>query len=229
MQRTSTPAACNPLRIASAIISNHESPVLKITLEGQGCCDPDVRLHVLATHFVPAENFSLANPLVTPLDPHARGQRGVVWKRPVSYFLSNRVLGDEYCYILDRKTRAQHARAGVMLERSGLLLNPWDVRKTTTNTQLAQSGSSWSTANYEECESFVDAAPPKCAAPMRQARMKNMRGRMMRKEAVSWGNVEESYNSNRNMARSSPRMSILLPTCSFCRSLHFLGKSDHGW
>ena len=34
--------------------------------------------------------------------------------------------------------------------------------------------------------------------------MKNMRGRMMRKEAVRiGGNAEESYNSNRNMARSS--------------------------
>ncbi|HVV87010.1 MAG TPA: hypothetical protein VHE35_28420, partial [Kofleriaceae bacterium] len=55
---------------------------------------------------------------------------------PRTDYLASADLGDEYRYVLDR----QHAprRPGVMLERPGLLLNPWSLRTTATAVQDAR-------------------------------------------------------------------------------------------
>ena len=193
---------CNPIRIKSVCIPTGSSE-LEITLEGQGCCDPDVRVHVLATHFVPAANHTIAKPLILPLDPFARSQKGIIWERPKCKFISNRILGDEYVYILDRKAKAENARAGVMLERSGLLLNPWDVRKTTTSTQEVRSGTSWENAELAQSSKAFGraaAAPPPSYMAKRKA---HRRAHNVMSNDTSSGSANIRYNSDRMMARSS--------------------------
>ena len=51
-----------------------------------------------------------------------------------SLFVEGRNIGDEYRYIIDRKYSTKYP--GNMLQRPGLLLNPWAIRQTATAQQL---------------------------------------------------------------------------------------------
>ncbi|HEV7867581.1 MAG TPA: hypothetical protein VGO90_07855, partial [Chthoniobacteraceae bacterium] len=53
-------------------------------------------------------------------------------------FSSGRAIGDEYRYIIERRYSAKYP--GNMLTRPGLLLNPWETRKTDTEELLQQAG-----------------------------------------------------------------------------------------
>lgn len=52
---------------------------------------------------------------------------------PHSQFVSGREIGDEYRYVLERKLRKVFA--GTLLERPGLILNPWELRETTAERE----------------------------------------------------------------------------------------------
>jgi predicted transcriptional regulator len=96
----------------------------------------NTRVHVLGTRFIPDfsiyKNFSLDS-------NNAANFR--LLDIPLSKYLSGRNIGDEYKYILERK----YARIfpGNMLKRPGLLLNPWSLGTTDTDTQSAGFGSGW--------------------------------------------------------------------------------------
>jgi hypothetical protein len=91
------------------------------------------RVHVFATRYQPA--YSAFANLGKVRDAELTG---VVPARAESVYLTGRNIGDEYRYVLDRRT--QRKRPGNMLERPSLLLNPWAVRTTETGEQLAQGG-----------------------------------------------------------------------------------------
>jgi hypothetical protein len=55
-----------------------------------------------------------------------------------SLFLSGRTLGEEYRYVLDRRTMKKYP--GSLLPRPGLLLNPWAVQDTSTGMDEAALG-----------------------------------------------------------------------------------------
>lgn len=97
------------------------------------------RVHVVATRFVPAfDPFSL-------LDPDGVTNPEVVTRAQLeNNYLSGRDIGDEYRYILDRKTAPKFP--GNMLTRPGLLLNPWKLRETETDKEVAQAGEEWDKA-----------------------------------------------------------------------------------
>ncbi len=107
---------------------------LKITLTDAG---KRTRVHVLGSTFVPA---LVDTPAIGSLRPVARrGDRG-----HAVHYVSGRELGDEYRYILDRRSAKRFP--GLLLERPPLLLNPWARRTTTTNTATARAGGAFGAA-----------------------------------------------------------------------------------
>ena len=91
------------------------------------------RVHIFATRYQPAFSAfaDLAKVRAGELD-------GVFPVQADSVYLTGRNIGDEYRYVLER--RAQRKYPGNMLDRPGLLLNPWAVRSTETGEQLAKDG-----------------------------------------------------------------------------------------
>lgn len=123
---------------------------LELQLGGAG---PRTRVHVLATRFVP-EHSAYAELAL----PDWSLPKVVIHSRQVSHYVSGRDIGDEYRYIIDRKFARKFA--GTMLPRPGLLLNPWAVRSTQTETQTASTGGA-----------YAPAPPPAGAMPMCQSEL----------------------------------------------------------
>jgi hypothetical protein len=109
---------------------------------------PQTRVHVVATRFAPA-------PAGRPFAHHARPAEHRGDPAVESRYLSGRDLGDEYRYVLERRTAKR--RPGLLLERPGLLLNPWAVRATSTEIATATVGGMYA------------QAAPRMAAPARGA------------------------------------------------------------
>src|SRR5262249_4621921 len=110
---------------------------------------PFTRVHVFATRFQPA--FSAFADLAKVRD---RELSGVYPAHAESVYLTGRNIGDEYRYVLER--RGQKKYPGNMLERPGLLLNPWAVRSTETGEQIAAGGEEFGARG---------TPPPAAAAP----------------------------------------------------------------
>ena len=117
----------NPIQIASAAVKNRQ---LQIQLTH---ADELTRVHVFATRYQPA--FDVMAVLGKP-----RGSEPYWMSRPgwPAVYLEGRSIGEEYQYILDRKYARKYP--GNMLDRPSLLLNPWAVRSTETETQDAAEG-----------------------------------------------------------------------------------------
>ncbi len=100
---------------------------------GIGHHGPDTRVHVLASRFLP--DFDSFTPLGTQssLEPLISNPSGLL-----SLYLSGRTLGEEYRYVLDRRSARKFP--GSLLPRPGLLLNPWAIRDTNTTIEEAALG-----------------------------------------------------------------------------------------
>ncbi len=92
---------------------------------------PATRVHLLA-------RWSCTDGLPPGLTPATREVPAAAWMPPQSLYVSGRNIGDEYRYVLDR--RFAKRSPGNMLDRPSLLLNPWDVRDTSSGRQLAAAG-----------------------------------------------------------------------------------------
>ena len=106
---------------------------------------PFARVHVVATRYQPAYDLfdrlgaaAAARPLCQP------------WQPARAYYESGRDIGDEYRYILDR----QQARTfpGNMLERPGLLLNPWALRATESDKERLAAGGAYAGRAAQEAK-----------------------------------------------------------------------------
>lgn len=95
---------------------------------------PFARVHVLATRYLPAYDlFARFGSTGAP------GLLQQPWTAPRTFYESGRDIGDEYRYILDRQAAVKFP--GNMLDRPGLLLNPWALRDTEAQPeQLARQG-----------------------------------------------------------------------------------------
>lgn len=90
------------------------------------------RVHVVATRFC---HGPLASPsLADTTDARSTASNSAL----KSVFLSNRELGDEYRYVLDRRRAPR--RAGVFVEKPSLLSSPWARRSTTTERERLEEG-----------------------------------------------------------------------------------------
>jgi hypothetical protein len=96
---------------------------------------PSTRVHLIATLFRP--DLALRSELRrTPAAPLA------VDSPPVrSHYVSGRDIGDEYRYVLERRSAAR--RPGVLLDKPSLLLDPWALRATSTALQTAALGGAY--------------------------------------------------------------------------------------
>ena len=112
-----------PLHITSV---EAEGDNLQVRLANVG---KDARVHVVATRYVAA--FDPFAGLVAPGRP---GPATLAVIHPESTYHSGREIGDEYRYILDRRFAKKHP--GNMLERPGLLLNPWALSEDAGRTAV---------------------------------------------------------------------------------------------
>ncbi|QDU58972.1 hypothetical protein [Aeoliella mucimassa] len=130
-----------PLHII-AVVEDEDDLVIKLANAG-----PETRVHLLASRFDPAYPLrgALGGAYDPPLSMITRSsQRNV--------YLSGRDIGDEYRYILERRSETPYP--GNMLERPGLLLNPWEIRDTSTGKQQAQQGGDY--ADKSEAEAAME-------------------------------------------------------------------------
>ena len=94
---------------------------------------PFTRVHVFATRYLPAYDvFARLGFAGTP------GLRQQPWRPARTFYESGRDIGDEYRYIIDRQTAKKFP--GNMLDRPGLLLNPWAVRDTEAEAEVLEGG-----------------------------------------------------------------------------------------
>jgi len=116
-----------PLQIAS-VEANEESIAVKLANAGE-----TARVHLVATRFLPQfdlyEQLSVSG-ATTPLQVRRGG-----WE---SAFVSGRDIGEEYRYILDRRSAKRYP--GNMADRPGLILNPWELSDTNTEIDDAEAG-----------------------------------------------------------------------------------------
>src|SRR6185503_19820782 len=95
------------------------------------------RVHVIATRFQPAPVSAIADP--SPAVPRRRADRATGVR-----YVSGRELGDEYRYVLERRSAQRFP--GLMLDRPSLLLNPWARRATTTGIAMPRPGTAFTPA-----------------------------------------------------------------------------------
>ncbi|MDB4962106.1 MAG: hypothetical protein JWP01_2105 [Myxococcales bacterium] len=113
------------------------------------------RVHVIATTFAPS---LLELPWIGPRGVGRRSDRA----RGATY-VSGRELGDEYRYILDRRSAKRYP--GLLLERPSLLLNPWSRRTTTTDVATARAGGVFASAAQMSAGHVGSAPEAKATAP----------------------------------------------------------------
>lgn len=89
--------------------------------------DPFTRIHVVATRFDPVGGLWTD---LGEFSPPGLGLATPDWLP--NLYTSGRRIGDEYRYILERRYAAKYP--GNLLQRPGLILNPWELRTTESGT-----------------------------------------------------------------------------------------------
>lgn len=118
--------ASHPLQIQNIAVTGKEL-IIKLANAVEG-----TRVHVLMTRYV-------SDDMVSHLGaPAFRYPSFATLGRPMSQYLSGRRIGDEYRYVMERRTGTLFP--GNMLARPSLLLNPWSPRSTDTGHADAQGG-----------------------------------------------------------------------------------------
>lgn len=118
-------------RFPAAIESVEVGDALRVTLRGG---DARTRVHLIATRFAPAPVAGLADG--APAVPRRRADRAIGAR-----YVSGRELGDEYRYVLERRSAQRFP--GLQLDKPGVLLNPWARRTTTTDIAPARPGAAF--------------------------------------------------------------------------------------
>lgn len=91
---------------------------------------PRTRVHVIATRFYTAPVASVLPPLPAPSTREDRPR--------LPLFVSGRELGDEYRYVLERRSAKRFP--SLLLDKPSLLLDPWARRATKTDVAVAAAG-----------------------------------------------------------------------------------------
>lgn len=96
---------------------------------------PATRVHVLAAPLWPAPVWS------AELGAHGTAPQLLRQAPAETHYVSGRDIGDEYRYVLDRQRAPR--RAGLLLDKPSVLLNPWALRSTSTAVALAGAAGAW--------------------------------------------------------------------------------------
>lgn len=123
--------------------------------------DEFTRVHLVATRFLPEFDpyKSLKREIEMPLFRITRGSNQ-------SLYLSGRDIGEEYRYILDRRSLTRYP--GNMLERPGLLLNPWELNETSTERDEAEAGDAYKKGADMKAESRTAPGTAMDRAPVEE-------------------------------------------------------------
>ena len=121
----------------SRISANQDK--IRIQLEN---ADKDTRVHVFANRYHAAFNAFDEFSKVGDIEPW-----GSQLADRRSVYREGRIIGDEYQYILDRKYAMKFP--GNMLDRPSLILNPWEVKGTDNNNQVAGMGMDFNESGME--------------------------------------------------------------------------------
>lgn len=132
--------------LISSIESVDDSVQVKVANAREG-----TRVHLVATRFLPDHDSFFGSAVYPPAYRIDRGSNQ-------SAYLSGRDIGEEYRYILERRSAKKFP--GNMLPRPGLLLNPWELNKTNTGTDDAEAGEA-----YDKSRDMTGAK--KSSAPQR--------------------------------------------------------------
>ena len=97
---------------------------------------PRTRVHVIATRFAPSPGASL--------DTHPRNPAHRYDRARGATYVSGRELGDEYRYVLERRSAKRFP--SLMLDKPSLLLNPWARRTTKSEVAHARAGGAFRAA-----------------------------------------------------------------------------------
>jgi len=121
---------------------------------------PFTRVHLFATRYLPA--YDVFAKLGFSGAPGLQEQS---WRASRTFYESGRDIGDEYRYILDRQSAPKFP--GNMLERPGLLLNPWALRETETQSESLAEGRPYAPAVQPPATaaSLASLAAPSSAEP----------------------------------------------------------------
>ena len=121
------------------------------------------RVHLLATRFLP--EFSPFEKLSIPMHDNLFS-----WERRhlESLYVSGRDIGEEYRYILERRTTKVFP--GNMLPRPGVLLNPWALQDTETDLELAEIGDEFRKSGMNKSAKRKGSPEPKAEAKRRLGR-----------------------------------------------------------
>jgi hypothetical protein len=112
---------------------------------------PFTRVHLFATRYLPAYDIFAKLGFTG-----APGLQQQFWRASRTLYESGRDIGDEYRYILDRQSARKFP--GNMLERPGLLLNPWALRDTETQAEVLAGGANYGSRAAPVPQTAVAAA-----------------------------------------------------------------------
>jgi len=73
---------------------------------------------------------------------------------PYAQYANGRRIGDEYRYVLERRSLEKFA--GTLLERPGLILNPWELRETTTEQERLKGDQDYASARQAMADASVE-------------------------------------------------------------------------
>jgi hypothetical protein len=119
-----------PPPVIAALVDAGEHVELRV--DGAGA---ETRVHLLATRYRP--DRALPRTLARAPRPPLAAQVAPV----ISHYVSGRDIGEEYRYVLERRGAVR--RPGVLLDKPGLLLNPWALRTTSSAVQHAAAGGAY--------------------------------------------------------------------------------------
>jgi len=73
---------------------------------------------------------------------------------PYAQYANGRRIGDEYRYVLERRSLEKFA--GTLLERPGLILNPWELRDTTAEQERLKGDQAYASARQAMADASVE-------------------------------------------------------------------------
>lgn len=143
-----------PLMIES-VEKEGEKVVISIANAGK-----DARVHLVATRYVPVFDAFGSLDFGYNSSPFE-----IIRGSNESQYVSGRDIGEEYRYILER--RGEKRFPGNMLTRPGLILNPWELNETSTETDEAKKGEAYTRSrDMKQAGKKKDSAGARLSAGM---------------------------------------------------------------
>ncbi|KAF9930409.1 hypothetical protein FBU30_000540 [Linnemannia zychae] len=156
-----------PLYISPSITQNEQSQI-DIQLRNWS---PETRVCVFITKFIPYDAGALYN--LNSFEPEKSWSMDKT-EMTLSAYKIGRVLGEEYQYVMYRKTHSVRW-AGNLLSKPSNLLTPWVVADTTQSKEIMQDGTEVSTTLAHPILGGAVAVGSACCPAGQSARMKTGR------------------------------------------------------